>query len=674
MSIAALKCAKVIGSPRVVLLAWTMLFYHGTARSALPGAEPVVLTSTPGSAGTNAVAEPRESSVSSDDVFWSLPPVKLGGVISYSQRRDSFDGGEATNSGFIGTLNASTSTFIWQPWFATLNANLGFTKSTDQSEAGGLASSTSNVMVTGRGQLSVLEQSRFPFEAHFVRSDNRVSNDLAVANGYASQQYGFTQRYVWPNGNAMFGWNRSTQSSGDTGDDRQDSLVLQISRNLESHHLQLSGERITNRHELTGENANQNSLSLQHSYSAGSELSLVNMANVSSSDLHLAQGESKSRLMQLSSNVFWRPEEQPMTVSGGVRLYGVGGDNSLTGAGEQISTQTTAANIYTGVNYEYSRFTRVNGSFNANSTDGNGLKATQTSLGAGVNYQPDDIDLGFARYNWGASANASMQRGGGQSERGLILQISHRLGQSYKLDGGSTISLDGSQGLSAISRAVDSSALAEMPLAASRQLVHSASVSWDHYDQSGTQQIRLSINDVRALDGPQDYFQFVNLQASSSLPTSGHSAWTGNLTLQMMRQGNNATYSNATSNSGTTTSGNGLLTYQNQRLFGMRNLRFGSDLRLNIQSQQTQSSQQAQLSPQSPFSLLESRTSQEVAAWINRIDYSIGRTVVRLSATVTQNTMAKNSADPTAGAGNQDADKRTNRSINVMVSRSFGSN
>lgn len=673
MSIAALKCAKVIGNPQAVLLAWTMLFYHGTARSALPSAEPVVLTPAPGSAGTHAVTESRESSESSD-VFWSLPPVRLGGIISYSQRRDSFDGGEATNSGFIGTLNASTSTFIWQPWFAKLNASLGFTKSTDQSEAGGLGSSTSNVMVTGRGQLSVLEQSRFPFEAHFERNDNRASSDLAVINGYASQRYGFTQRYAMPNGNLMFGWDRSTQSSGDTGDDRQDSLVLQFSHSMENHHLQFNGERNTNRHELTGENANQDSLSLQHSYSAGSELSMVNMANVSRSDLHLVQGESQLRLMQLSSNVFWRPEEQPMTVSGGVRLYGVGGDSNFSGAGESLTTQTTAANAYAGVNYEYSRFTRINASFNANSTDGNGVKTAQTSLGAGVNYQPDDIDLGFARYNWGTSATASMQRGGGQSERGLVLQISHRLSQSYKLDGGSTISLDGSQGLSANSRTVDSSAVAETPLAANRQLVHSASVSWDRYEQSGAQQIRLSISDARSLDGPQDYFQFVNLQASSSLPTSGHSFWSGSLTLQMMRQGNNGTYSNVTSNSGTTTSGNGLLTYQNQRLFGMRNLRFGSDLRLNIQSQQTQSSQQAQLSPQSPFFLLESRTSQEVAAWINRIDYSIGRTVVRLSATVTQNTAAKNSADPTAVVGSQDAEKRTNRSISVTVSRSFGSN
>jgi hypothetical protein len=675
MSIAALKNAKVIGNPQVVLLAWTMLFFHGAARSALPSAAPEVLTTTPTPTGTNTVSATPDPNGSSE-VFWSLPPVRLGGSISYSKRRDSFDGGDSENSGFIGTLNASTNTFIWQPWFARLNANIGFTKSTDQSEVGGFGSSTSNVMITGRGRLSVLEQSRFPFEAHFERSDNRVSNDLAVANGYASQRYGFTQRYAKPNGSMMFGWDRSTQTSGDTGDDRQDSLVLQISHSLGSHHLQFNGDRTTNRHEMTGENANQDSLSVQHNYSAGSELSMANMANVSRSDLHLVQGESKTRLMQLSSNVFWRPDELPMTVSGGVRLYGLTGDSSITGTGEPLNTQASVINAYAGVNYEYSRFTRLNASFNASSIDSNGLRIAQTSQSVGVNHQPDDIDLGFARYSWGTSATASAQRGGDQSERGLILQISHRLSQNFKLEGGSTITVDGSQGLtaSANNRTVDSTAVTDTPLPPTRQLIHSGSVSWDRYEQSGMQQVRLSISDARALDGAQDYFQLLNFQASNSMPMSGHSFWSGSLTLQMMRQGNNGTYSSVTSNEGVTTSGNGLITYQNQRLFGLRNLRFGSDLRLNIQSQQTQVSQQTQLSPQSPFSLLESRTSQEVAAWINRIDYSIGRTQIRLSASISQNTVAKSNIDPSSVVGSQDAGKRTNRSISLIVSRSFGSN
>ena len=572
-------------------------------------------------------------------------------------------------------MNARTNTFIWQPWFAKLNADLSFTKSTDNSDSVGFTSSTSNVMVTGRGQLSVLEQSKFPFEAHFARSDNRVSNDLAVANGFASQQYGFSQRLGLPQGIAMVGWDRSKQSSGDTGDDRQDTLILQLSHTLERHNFQFTGNRTTSHHERTSENASQDNVSLQHNYTTGPEISVVNNANVSRSELHLVQGESKTQLMQLSSNVFWRPEDEPYTVSGGLRLFGLGGDSSFTGTGGALSTQAYSANAYAGMNYAYNRFTHFNATFNASLFEGNGLRVVQTSQSGGVNYQPDDIDLGFARYNWATSVSVNAQQGRDQSEHGLALQISHRLSQSYTLEGGSTITVDGSQGLtaSAINRTSDSTATTEIPLTSTRQLIHSASASWNRYQQSSSQQVQLSISDSRSLDGPEDYFQLVNFQVSSNLPMSESANWNGSLTLQMMRQGNNGTYYTS-SNGGVSTSGSGAVSYQNQRLFGLRNLRFGSDLRLNIQAQQTQSLQQTQLSPQSPFTYLESRTNQEVAAWSNRVDYSIGRTQIRLNASISQNTVARNSTSNSAIVATQDAEKRINRSIHLSVTRSFGSN
>lgn len=670
MSATAAKAAKPMSGSPAVLFSWLALLFHTAAQSALPSEPAEVPVATPASGVVDAVRD----SDGGQESFWGLSPVRLGGTLSYNLRRDSFDGTEGTNSGLIGTLNASTNTYIWQPWFARLNASLGFTKASDNSDVGGASSASSTVMVTGRGQLSVLAQSKLPFEAHFERSDNRVSNDLAVANGYASQRFGFTQRYSRLDGDAMIGWDRNTQSSADYGEDRQDSLQLRISHSLGNHQLQLNGDRSTNRHEMTGEHAQQDNLLVQHNYAPDSSISVVNMANVSRSDLQLQQGESNTRMTQLSSNMFWRPTDQRMTVNGGARVFALQADSSgFDTLGDSLARQVNASNVYAGVNYEYSRFTRLSAAFNASSLENQGLKSTQMALSMGANYQPDDVDLGFARYGWGTSVNASNRRGSEDSERALVLQISHRLSRSFLLDGGSTISVDANQGLSAGANERTSNVApeTEVPLTPTRQLIHGGSVSWDLSQHAGAALVRLSISDSRALNGTQEYFQLINFQASSSLPTSGHGSWNGNLTVQSMRQGNRATDYNTAQYSGASTSGNGSLSYQNQRFFGVRNLRFGSDLRLNIQSQQ---SQQTQVSQISLLSQLESRTNQEVAAWVNRIDYSIGRTQIRLNAMVSQNNVVKNSGDPTTTATSQDAAKRINRSINLMVSRSFGTN
>ena len=127
-----------------------------------------------------------------------------------------------------------------------------------------------------------------------------------------------------------------------------------------------------------------------------------------------------------------------------------------------------------------------------------------------------------------------------------------------------------------------------------------------------------------------------------------------------MRQGRDAVEGDAQADASNATSASGTLSYQTQRFFGMRSLRFGSDLRLNMHSQQ---SQRAFLQ-QSFFSQLESRSDQETAAWINHLDYAIGRTQVRLQLMVSRSN-AFNSA-------NQAIEERTNRSIFFTLIRRFG--
>jgi hypothetical protein len=660
MTNSARRAARPAGSAHVVFIAWVAVLFHGAAHPALPSGLEDAPVASPAVQQNNVPAEVADS----QNIIWSLPLVRLGGTVSYGLGRDSSNEINNMHSGLTTTLNASTSTFIWQPWFARLNAGLGFTKTSNNSgsDVPDTDSNSENVIVTGSGQLSVLSQSKFPFEAHFDRSNNRVDSNLAGSSSDSSQRYGFTQRHYRPEGEAMFGWDRNRQSSADFGDGVQDSLQLQATHRLENHQLQLQGNRSTNRQEVTDEQASQDNLSVQDNYTPDPSLSVVSVANISRSELHLQQGNNATRMVQLGSNAFWRGDEQPVSVNGGVRVMALGADqNGYGSVGDSAGSRFVTANANAGVSYDYSQFTRLNAAFNANSTDNGGVSSTQTSQSVGASYQPEGIDFGPARYNWGTSANASNQIGSDHSERALVLQISHSLSQSFKLDGGSTISADVNQGLSANATSSSTVTETEVPSSSHRQLTHGGSLSWDLSQLAGAALLRLSASDSRALDGNQAYFQLVNFQASSTLPMNGYSSWTGALTIQAVRQGQNANGANTQSEEGVMTSSNGSLSYQTQRVFGIRNLRFGSDVRLNLQSQQSQQSQQSYLSQ------FESRTDQEAAAWLNRLDYTIGRTQLRL------NTMVSRSLATRRGGGLAgDGVMQTNRSINFTVSRSFG--
>lgn len=658
MSVVADRSAKHIAVSPTFLMALLAMLYPVTAHAALPSAPPEVAARNPAATSAGATAQ----SDSQPDSMWFLPPVRIGGAVSYDLRREMSDEQTSMQQGLTGTLNASTSTYIWQPWFAQANGSLGLTVL--RASSGGSPASTS-VVVTGNGQLSVLASSRIPFEAHYERNDSRVSSDLSLGNGYASQRYGFTQRYRNLLGEAMVGWDRSTQTSAADGRTRQDSLQMNVAQRLEQHQLRLAGAHNKNTHELSAEQAVQSNLSLHHSYAPGPTISVENMANISRSGYHLQQGDNNTRLMQLSSHGFWRPADRPMTVSGGARVLALEADTTgIAANSDAVRAQVRNANANVGVNYDLSRALRLNAGGNLTMAENNGAKSTSFSQSLGASYQPDSIELGGFRYGWSSSVGASNQTSGEDSARQLTLQLGHNINRSFKLEGGSTVGAEASQSLSVVSSS--SSRLSSQEPVPTKRMTHSGSLSWDLSQQAGAAQLRLGASDSRALDGKQEFFQLVNFQASSNLPTSRFSSWTGDLTIQAVRQGSNAIagdtdpfrqQTGSGSGTGFATTSSGSISYQNQRAFGILRLRFVSDLRLNSQA----------LLP-----LLGSAKDQETAAWVSRFEYSIGRTQLRLHALISRSSSQRSGFNSATGAANTENVARINKAIAFSITRSFG--
>jgi hypothetical protein len=654
-----------------------MLLIQRLACAALPPATATPSDSQP--AREEAAARPAASpatlpesgNADKTSTELSFPPVRLGGTLSYTLRRDNTPEQEIVQKGLSATVTAKTGSFIWQPWFAQWAASLGLTLTRDtndrsQAESGSSISSKSAIL-TGNTQLAILPMSRFPFEAHFEKNDSRLSSENLSVNDFSSQRIGFTQHYMRPEGDAMVGWDRNTQKSDSSGVDRQDSVQMTATQTVDMHRLQLSGNYAHNVHEMTDESGTQHNITIQHNYTPVQALSVDSMLNLGRSAYHLTQGDNDTRLEQLSSIAFWRPEESPMIVTGGVRVLGVRLDNggifdTTVGALQPQTTRLRNVNVNAGVSYDLNKFTRVNATANTNQIENNGRKSTSGTQSTGITYQPNAILFGQFRYNWTTSGTLTNRTGGQDSGRQVTAQLSHNIGRAYRFESGSGINIEMSQGVSAIRN----NSIINNENSSVTQLIHSGSIGWDSNAENGTAMVRLSASDSRSISGRKEMFQMVNLQASSSMPSGGHSYWGGNLTIQAVRQATPVAVTDLDpviaqeldrQNKQFVTTSSGTLTYQHTRPFGLRGLRFASDLRLNSQA----------LLP-----VLGGPKDQETAAWENRFDYTIGRLQVRLSLLVARSTFQRRSLNSVTSQEKVEDNSRLSKSIMLMVSRSFG--
>lgn len=664
METVARRMARGATAAPALLTALLALWWPVGARAA-PGPQEAGRDAAP------AADAPAVAAAASEDeperTRWTWPVLRLGGVLSYDLRQDRAEQQQRMQHAVAVTLNAATNTYIWEPWFARVDGNVGVTMSRENSKVEQLDSQESQMnrdsasrsaILTGSLRLSVLGLSRYPFEAHLDRNSSKVATDVALATGYTTARYGFTQHYLRPEGDTMIGWDHNTQDSDLNGRDRQDSMQISVTHGLETQRLQLTGDATRNTHEVSGENAVQENLMLQHSYTPGAAISVESMANLSRSAYHLRQGDNETGLAQLSSMLLWRPEEQPLTVTGGVRLFALGIDASGKALDSSaVSARARNFNANLGASYDWSDAARIYASANENVLENGGKRSSNASESAGASYTPATLIMGDTHYGWMTSAVGVNRSGGAEAGQQMTVQLSHNLGRSARLSQDATLSADLSQGITAVG--LTTKAVAGVQT--TRQLTNGVSLSWDVSNANGSSMVRLSASDARSLDGRKEFFQMVNLQASSSRTTGSYSSWNGSLTIQAVRQGY-ATQAGvaavqASSGKSFTPTSTAALTYQQQRLFGVRNLRYTSDLRLNGQTL---------------FPVLGSTQDQETAAWENRLDYLIGRMRLRVNVLVARSNSVYSNTLPGA-AGNTDPHvQKSSRSIAFSLSRAFG--
>lgn len=678
----AATLAKRAGISPLLCMALSALLFPRSALPALP----------PASVGSSSQGEPRQASpvpapnnpagaVEEDDSWWTKlgllsPRYALYGSVGYEWFRNTGPDFDTTSQGLTSMIGARFSSYVWQPWFGRFFGDMRLHVGQNSFNAGGDMPGSStvsrNVLFSGNGRLSLMYRSRFPFEAYFDRTYSRTTAEFSpVAGATLNMRYGFTQSYQHESGaNASLDWNRSTQSANaDFGGSRMDSLLLTLAHRLPEHTMGATIGTNNIKQDGLDSRQRQTNVAVSHNYAPEEEYYTVDStANINTSGFRLDRASSDVRLMQLSSVATYRPEEDPYTVTASVRALGLTSDlidTAVSNANESRKLQTT--NLSLGMTYTLSQETYAYGTINFNSSTANGEKRNSTSESVSITHSPAGIELGEFTYRWSTSGGASHSaEADGNASAQLSLQLTHSLHHNHEFDGGSRLNFSATQALAAAiqSRRRNSQERPDieslMTPSGSRRLTHNVGVSWTSSEGVANTMVHAGYSDSRALTGPTEVFQMLNLQFSGSIQTGGDSSWNGSLAIQAIKQDlGNVPIRVVTTNQDLNDiklSSNGSVTYRQGRLFGIRRLTFSSSVRMSS----------AALLP-----MLGGASDYETSAWDTRLDYAIGRIILRANALISRNVtpVIRRTSD---GFELTEGEAKLNKSIMFTVTRTFG--
>lgn len=538
--------------------------------------------------------------------FWGrlrIPPVRIWGSIAYDLRAEDVENQQRTYQNLI-TTTVNASSYLWEPWFAIVNGGIGVTLS--KVDDGDLAGN--DHFLTGYGRLYLLPQSRFPFEAHYEVSDSRIDSGLGASSDYRSTRFGLSQRYRPEQSGFQFqvSYDHNTQDATITGKDVQDTFQFDAARNWNKQTASFNTNWSRNRRLSTDEETLYRTIVGRHSYAPSANLSVETVANWTETDFSLRLFDTDSAFRQINTIAFWRDPNRPVTITGSARLF------SLSTRADGATTDSTQISGNVGAVYLVNPNLRLTGNVTLTRSEIANERFATSNESVGASYQGDTVSIGQFKYDWFTGATLSYATDD-RGQDGFVFgsQLGHSLTRTYVIGEGSRLSFSAGQNFAAQSGAIN-----EDESASTKQVVHYASATWSKLADATSTFVRLNVSDSRFLDGRKEHFQLINLQATRNHELSQHSTWSGNLTVQSIRQRSELDGVVVGADRGFLTLTSADLSYQHRRAFGVPRLRFFSQFRVNRDDL---------------LQVLGEPVQREQNSWENRLDYTIGRLESRLT-------------------------------------------
>lgn len=536
---------------------------------------------------------------------WHVP-LALSGSLGYELRLDHAQSERArVHQMLTATLQAAS--YIYQPWLAVVNGQLGLTLS--RGRGGEHDGMDRDQFVTGSLRLGLFPRSRFPFEGRYEVSDSRIDPALGGGIAYRARTLTLTQRYRPAGGDfdLMASYERRAQDGEAIGEDTQEALLANFSARWRRQDFNAALSRTLSRRRATDEQAEVRGLVLRHATGLGGELSVESSVNWNQTVDDLQSGRFDQRVAQWNSLAVWRPAERPYALSASVRGFRFTGSEF-----EDIESVSAALSGH----YELGPQLRLTAGATVNHNRGSGGDGWVGTLGA--TWQGDTRRWADWSHNWFGGAAASRAHQSAADEDTLSAQLGQSVSRVWGPSGGSTWSLAASQTASA-SHTRGRAPASPLDDPDSRALAHTVGLGWNHAAESGTASMRLSLSDARQFSGDRAHLQLINFQLNGAHEIDRQRRWSGNLTVQRMFQRARDLADPLLAPSTVfdfdrqiTHSASGELGYQQVPVFNVPRLRFSSTLRISADAQHQRDT-------------LVALPDRETASWENRLDWRVGR-------------------------------------------------
>ncbi|MDH3715376.1 MAG: hypothetical protein OET44_16190 [Gammaproteobacteria bacterium] len=553
-------------------------------------------------------------------------PVKVWGELGYDFRFEDFEQqGDLTEHVGVARINAST--FIYEPWIATVDGGLGLNA---RAASGDRAGSDSD-QILGDGILRLFPLSRFPFELFALRSDTRTDTDIAGTDVLVTS-YGFQQSYTSESGaSSRLRYERSetennqfSEARGNVSqEDVSDLWQLALHRNFGVHGLNF--ESNLNRVDSIdrGESTETAFSFLRHTYRPGPTMSAEDLLTYSKTTYERVTQDLVQDFLQLNSFARWRPaRDSNLRTSTTLRV--LGRDNTSGDEGSSLESGTGTV----GLTYALSARSFVSASAGGTVLENEGARENSSFQRGSVNYTTQIYPLlGFDSSYFGQFSAENNDESDSDAVQTLGANLGYDLTRLWRT--GDTSSLQFTTGQSAVGQ---SAAIARSTEGLeSHTLLTSAALNWNQRGTSVSSMVGASIRDSRTdasgegselLEGN---FQLANLQASLNQNYGAHASLSGNMTLQATRNDRAILENGPATGDGEWLPTSSIdITYYHRRAFDVPRLVFRSNLRF--------------ISDSYFAGLGEVRDpdGRDDKLWENRLDYSIGRILLRMTARVAE--------------------------------------
>ncbi len=589
------------------------------------------------SAKPAVIEEPR---VEPAQATFVRAPIAWGGDVSESLRRQKLQPGQSSMQ-HVQAVNLRAATYIWQPWLAQVSGGVGVVNA--KTVYG--TNTNDKLGLNGRGALSLVPYSRFPFSASYYLNDNRsgtgtyapVTDVQSNSTGFALQQryrpesgvsssvasynrdrtrlqritatgdidklnsrLHLQHDYHLPGSPSRYGvgYDRRTSSAGVTGIGIFTGLKVNYSTRFKQQTVDLSS--LNTQNEYAEESLHFNSVSLRHAYRPDALFSVTTSAIASQSkSLSLSSGSADIGNLQFDSSSSWQPDEElPFYVFGSLRIF----DSSYDSGAASITSQSRLASASVSYNASANMVYGLRETIAQTRSDTSSSVTTLTGVNAA--YTSDYTKVGKATYNWTANGALDYQTDSAADSNWIVLAgAGHGLRLPYTLDKGE-LDFNVHQSLVVKNDAI---------FGQNTTLSHTGGVTWRTIVGDSTSgAMSFSVGDIHTYGATPTHLQTANFgtniqhkaSAYSSLAALTSITWSGNERGQ------------------TTTSAKADLRYHHIRAFNVKGLRY--TFIFNVNKYQFDD-----------VGVIEK--SRDGYLIDQKLEYAIGRAYLRLNGSVAKN-------------------------------------